>query len=123
GLEHAPAQVALLVLVAQLDRLVRPGAGARGHRGPAGGAVVEDHFDFEGGIAAAIEDFAGVDALQFHDGITWGLGGAAHGLQCAAWYSFSGAAFQDARGRRRGAKGRGAPDDVKQWTACEWTGR
>ena len=60
-LEDALAEIALLVAVAQFDGLVGAGAGAAGHGGPADGAVVEDDFDFDGRIAAAIENFAGVN--------------------------------------------------------------
>ena len=68
GLEDALAEVALLVAVAQLDRLVRAGAGPGGDRGGADGAVVEQDFDFEGGVAATVQDLAGVDVLdETHD--------------------------------------------------------
>src|SRR5690606_39689069 len=40
----------------------RAGGGAGGHRGAAEAAVLERHFRLEGGIAAAVEDLAGVDA-------------------------------------------------------------
>ena len=61
GLEDALAEVALLVAVAQLDGFVGAGAGAAGHGGPADGAVVQDDFDLDRGVAAAVEDFAGVN--------------------------------------------------------------
>ena len=50
--------IARLVAVAQLDRLVRAGRGAGRHGGAAARAVLEDDVDFDGRIAAAIEDFA-----------------------------------------------------------------
>ncbi len=58
---HALAAVAAGVAVAQLHRLVRAGRGARGHRGAAQGAVLEQHVDLDGRIAAAVEDFAAHD--------------------------------------------------------------
>ena len=61
GLDHALAEVARLVAVAQLDGLVGAGAGARGDGGAAEGAVGQDHIDLDGGVAAAVEDLAGVD--------------------------------------------------------------
>ena len=57
-LAHALAAVALLVAVAQLHRFVRAGGGAGGHRGAAERAVLQHHVDFDGRIAAAVEDFA-----------------------------------------------------------------
>ena len=57
-LQHALAAVAGLVAVAQLDRLVHAGGGARGHRGAAHGAIFKYYINFDGGIAAGIEDFA-----------------------------------------------------------------
>ena len=60
-LQHALAAVALLVAVAQLDRLVRAGRGAGRHGGAAHGAAFELDLDLDGGIAAAVEDFAGAD--------------------------------------------------------------
>ena len=55
---HALAAVAARVAVAQLDRLVRAGGGARGHRGAADGAILEAHVDLDGGIAPAVENLA-----------------------------------------------------------------
>src|SRR6202034_3302818 len=43
--------------IAQLDRLVRAGRGARGNAGTAAGAVGKDNIDFDGRIAAAVENF------------------------------------------------------------------
>src|SRR5262249_47429245 len=67
GSEHAPSQIAILVAVAQLDRLVGAGAGARWHCRAAGGAIFKDNLDFERRIAAAIQYLTGVNALQVHD--------------------------------------------------------
>jgi hypothetical protein len=58
---HSLAEVARLVAVAQLDRFLGTGGGARGHHRAAEAAVAERDLGFEGGIAAAVEDFAGVD--------------------------------------------------------------
>src|SRR5207302_7149662 len=44
-----------------LDRLMRPGRSARGHRRPADGAAVERDLDLDSRVAAAVEDLAGVD--------------------------------------------------------------
>ena len=58
---HALAEIARLVAVAQFDRLMRAGGGAGGHRGAADRAVLQHHIDLDGGIAAAIENFAADD--------------------------------------------------------------
>ena len=47
--------------VAQLDRLMRAGGGAGGHGGAAHGAVFEHDVDFDGRIAAAVENLAADD--------------------------------------------------------------
>ena len=60
-LAHALAEIASLVAVAQFDRLMRAGGGARRHRGAADRAVFQHHVDFDGGIAAAVENFAADD--------------------------------------------------------------
>ena len=61
ALQHALAAIAGLVAVAQLDRLVRAGRGARGHRGAAHRAALQLDLHLDGGIAAAVQDFAGGD--------------------------------------------------------------
>ena len=58
---HALAEIALVVAVAQFDRLMRAGGGARWHRRTADRAVFQHHIDFNGGIAPAIENFAAND--------------------------------------------------------------
>ena len=58
---HALAEIARLVAVAQFDRLMRAGGGARRHRRAADRAVFQHHIDLDGGIAAAIENFAADD--------------------------------------------------------------
>ena len=57
----ALAEVARLVAIAQLDRLVRSGRGARGHGRAAVGSVLQHDIDLDGRIAARIEDFAADD--------------------------------------------------------------
>ena len=57
-LQDALAAVTRLVAVAQFDRFVRSGRGARGHCGAAFRAILQDDVDFDGRIAAAVEDFA-----------------------------------------------------------------
>jgi hypothetical protein len=53
GLEHALAQVALRIAVAQLDGFARAGGRARGHGRAAHGAGLQQHVAFHGGIARA----------------------------------------------------------------------
>jgi hypothetical protein len=60
-LGDALAEIPALVAVAQFDRLMRAGRRTRGHRSAAEAAVFEQHIDFDGGVAAAVEDFAAVD--------------------------------------------------------------
>ena len=61
GLEHALAQVAALVAVAQLDGFARAGGCARGHGRAAHGARLQQHVAFHGGIAARVQDFPADD--------------------------------------------------------------
>ncbi len=61
---RALAEVALGVAVAQLERLVRASRRAGRHRRPRPGAIVQGHFHFEGRVAARIEDFPRVDAVD-----------------------------------------------------------
>src|SRR5690606_7256842 len=73
GGEHAFAEEAGLAVdalgellggegaVAQFVRFVLAGGGARGNGGAADGAVGEDDVDFDGGIAAGVDDLAGGD--------------------------------------------------------------
>ena len=60
-LEHALAEIAALVAVAQLDRLVRAGRGAGRHGGAAHRAVLQHDIDLDRRIAAAVEDLAADD--------------------------------------------------------------
>ena len=57
----ALAEVARLVAVAQLDRLVRAGRGARRHRRATHGAILQHDVDLHRRVAAAVEDFAADD--------------------------------------------------------------
>ncbi len=61
GVQHALAAIALLVAVAQLDRFMRAGRGAGRHRGAADDAAFQRDVDFDGGIAAAVENLAADD--------------------------------------------------------------
>ena len=61
GLLDALAEVARLVAVAQLDRLVRARGGARRHRRAAHGAILQHDVDLDRRVAAAVEDFAADD--------------------------------------------------------------
>src|SRR5439155_7111553 len=56
---HAPTPKALAA-IALLDRLMGPGRGPRRHRRATHRAAVERHVDLDRGIAAAVEDLAGV---------------------------------------------------------------
>ena len=60
-LEHALAEVAPLVAVAQLDGLVRTRGCPRRHRGTTPCSVLEDDIDLDGGVAATVEDLAADD--------------------------------------------------------------
>ena len=61
GLLHALAEIAALVAVAQLDRLMRAGGRARRHRRAADRTVFENDIDLDRGVAAAVQDFAADD--------------------------------------------------------------
>src|SRR5262249_19148671 len=79
------ALITRLVAVAQLDRFVRAGGGAGWHRRAALGAVLEDHVDLDGRIAAAVEDLTADDV---DDGSHGGI--RAHGSRglaraCTGW--------------------------------------
>ena len=60
-LQHALAEIALLVAIAKFDRLARTGRGTGGHSRATDGAAGEDHVRFYGGIAPRIDDLAGSD--------------------------------------------------------------
>ena len=61
GLAHALAADSGFCRRHAVDRLMRAGGGAGGNRGAAERAILKDHIDFDGGIAAAVENFAGHD--------------------------------------------------------------
>ena len=61
GLEHAAAEEAVWVAVAQLDRLIRPGRCAGGHERPAPRAVAKADVDLYGRVAARVEHLARTD--------------------------------------------------------------
>ncbi|ABC63239.1 probable phosphopyruvate hydratase [Erythrobacter litoralis HTCC2594] len=61
----ALAEITPLIAIAQLDRFMRAGRSARRHRGAPEAAVFEKHVHFDGRIAPAIEDLAG---MQVDDG-------------------------------------------------------
>ncbi len=61
GLGHALAEVAFLVAVTEFPSFVLAGGGPTGHGGTAMHAAFEVDFDFDGGVAAGIEDFQGAD--------------------------------------------------------------
>src|SRR3546814_763798 len=60
-LQHALAAIALLVAVAQLDRLVGAGRGAGGHGGAAEGAALQSDVDLDGRIAPGVQDLPGLN--------------------------------------------------------------
>ena len=69
GLEHALAQVARLVAIAQLNGLPRAGGGAGRHGGAAHHARFEQHVAFDGGVAAAVENFTAYDVNNGTHGV------------------------------------------------------
>src|SRR5699024_2449534 len=62
--EDALAQVAGLVAVTTLDGLEGAGGGAGGDGGAGERAVVEQDLHLDGGVAAGIEDLAGVNGID-----------------------------------------------------------
>ena len=68
-LQHALAEVALLVAVAELHRLALAGRGAGGDRGAAQGAALEHDLHLDGGVAAAVQDLAGEDGIDGRHGV------------------------------------------------------
>ena len=60
-IDHALAQIAGLVAIAEFDGFMRAGRGSAGHRGAAKAAIVEQNIDLDRGITPRIENFAGVD--------------------------------------------------------------
>ena len=74
SLENALAGVALLVAVAQLNGLELTGRRAGGNRSAGLGAVVEDHLDLNGRVAAGVEDLTGFDEFDGCHGPTFQRG-------------------------------------------------
>ena len=67
-----------LAAVAKLDRLMRTGRGAGRHRRATKAAVLQVHIHFDGGIAAAVEDFAADDVDDSgHGSLPWLVAGRA----------------------------------------------
>ena len=64
SVEHALAHVAVGVAVAQLDGLELARGGTGGNDGASHGAVCQSHLHLDGGIAAGVEDLAGVNELN-----------------------------------------------------------
>ena len=69
-LEHALAEISGFVAVAEFQGFVFAGGSAGRNGGAAERARLEKHVGFNGGIAARIEDLAGVNASDFgrHNG-------------------------------------------------------
>ncbi len=59
-----------LAAVAQLGRLELARRGARRHGRAAGGAGAQDELDLDGRVAAAVEDLAGVNAIDLAHGVS-----------------------------------------------------
>jgi hypothetical protein len=57
----AISPLTLRTAVAQFDRFVGAGRGTRRHRGAAHAAVFQRHVHFDGRIASAVENLAGMD--------------------------------------------------------------
>src|SRR6185436_19783157 len=71
GLQHALAEVARLVAVAQLDRFARAGGGTGRHRRTAHDTGVEDDVGFDGRVTARVDDFASADVGDTGHGVPW----------------------------------------------------
>src|SRR4029077_14435911 len=69
-LEHSLAKIFGFVSVAEFQRFVFAGGSARGNGGAAESATLAQPVAFNGGIAARIEDLAGMNASDFarHNG-------------------------------------------------------
>jgi hypothetical protein len=66
GPGDALAEIPRLVAVAELECLALAGRRAGGHGRPSEGAALERDLDFNGGIAARIENLAAVHSLNLH---------------------------------------------------------
>ena len=69
-LGDALAMITIGIIIAQLDGLMRAGGGAGGHGGAPPASVLENDIDFNGGIAAAVENFAAMDADDAGHGLS-----------------------------------------------------
>ena len=65
GLQHALAQVAALVAVAQFHGFVLAGGGSAGNGSAAAGAAFENDIGFNGRIATGVKDFARKNQFDF----------------------------------------------------------
>src|SRR3546814_17881065 len=77
GLQHALAQVAGLVAIAQFDRLLRTGGSSGRHHRATEAAIGKRDFGFVRGVVTGAEDFAGVvpggaGPLSRSMGLVWG---------------------------------------------------
>src|SRR5205814_403401 len=89
GVAHALAEIAVRFAVALFIGFVRAGGRAGRDRSAAERAVFEDDIDFDGRIAAAVENFAAVN-----------VGGASHVSRNLLWRN------SGAFGNRRATKGK-----------------
>src|SRR6185503_20568095 len=94
GREHALAGEAGLA-VAQLDRFVSAGAGARGHRGPAPGTGEQLDLDLDGGVPAGVEDLPASDVLDAAHVNSCERCGECNRLMTAIGVTLRGAAFTE----------------------------
>ncbi len=101
---HALAAEAGGIAVAQFHRLMCAGGGAGGHRGAAHRAAFQRHIDLHGGVAPAVQDFAGDDIGDGAHGAASGAVGAARAAGSARRVAFRAArrhrAERQAGGRR-----------------------
>ena len=77
-LQHALAQIALLVAVAQLDRLVLAGRCAAGNGRASSGSVRQGDFRLDCGVAARIENLPRLNFLNLRDHV--------HDCWCASFF-------------------------------------
>ena len=74
GFQDTLATIALTA-IAHLDRLMRASGGTGRHRSAAKGAIFQQHVDFHGRIAPAVEDFAGDDVGNGGHGVSLAVRG------------------------------------------------
>jgi hypothetical protein len=82
--QHTFAAVARVVPVAQLHSFVLSGRGTRGNRSAGVSPIIEGHEDPEGGLAPGVQDFHGVDGLNFtiHGWLSTKICSACAGRSC-----------------------------------------